>query len=128
MSDLFFIVLEIVLISFGGIVWYNIKHINKWIASKGRVIVMPVLVYGKEFTRPTTIPKDLFKESIAAMKQGIARNPYAQWKHDNYVAWKKKDSSGNRKNVPRDLKCKHEMFIHSDIEQCVDCCDKIAFQ
>jgi hypothetical protein len=46
--------------------------------------------YGSTFKRPTTIPKDLFKESVQAMKDGIQRNPFAHW-NDKYKLYKRLD-------------------------------------
>jgi hypothetical protein len=62
--------------------------------------------YGSEFTRPTTIPLDLFTASVQAMKKGIKRNPFPHWN---------KDTGEN----PH--KCSHEVSKGYMLHTCADC-------
>ena len=62
--------------------------------------------HGSTFTRPTTIPSNVFQSSVHAMKLGIQRNLYAHWK-----------PTSNCKTRPG---CLHEMSRHK-ISECFDC-------
>jgi hypothetical protein len=66
--------------------------------------------YRDTFTRPTSIPSDLFDASVQAMKDGLVRNPYPQWDKSN----------GDNPNT-----CRCEVVRH-DLTKCADCRKNIS--
>ena len=70
----------------------------------------PFFYYGDTFTRPTSVPSDLFDASVQAMKDGIVRNPYPQW---------------DKSNGENPHTCQCEVVRH-DLTKCADCRQNVS--
>ena len=62
--------------------------------------------HGESFSRPTTIPADLFQDSINAMNAGIQRNGYVHW---------------TRADGGKRPECNHEVCRGHTLSSCADC-------
>ena len=62
--------------------------------------------HGESFSRPTTIPADLFCDSINAMDAGIQRNGYVHW---------------TRADGGKRPECNHEVCRGHTLSSCADC-------
>ena len=71
--------------------------------------------HGASFTRPNTIPKSLFAQSISLMKEGIQRNPYPHWDATTAAA-----GAGGSSNAARPA-CRHEVCKGYELTVCADC-------